>query len=265
MAGKKGRFSGARKFLQSLSALILFFAVWEVLSYLKLIDAVIFPPFHSVLGSLLDLLVSGKLLVHMYASLERVLMGFSMAFLVMLPLGILMAYYKPLERLISPLAELLMYSPPIALLPLFIFSFGLGIRSQVAVIFWSTWPITLVTTISAMRNINPLYVKVARSMNISGMGLLTKVIIPAALPDILPGVRLALIRAVMITIAVEMVSGNVGIGFFILNSEQTFKITEMYAAILASMLVGVTMNYSILFLEKKLCGWRQDISSVDLL
>jgi len=262
VAKKTGYLPAIRDFLEGSSAIILFFVVWEALSDMKLIDPVVFPPLHSVIAAFSGLLVSGKLLLHVSATLNSVLFGFVIAFLAMLPIGILMAYYKPLERRITPLTGLLMYPPPIVLVPLFIFAFGLGLKSQLAAIFWACWPITLVTTISAMKNINPIYVKVARSMNTSGLGLLTKVIIPASLPDILPGARLALSRAVMVTVSVEMITANVGIGFFILNAEQTFRITDMYAMILASMLIGMVLNYAIILLEKKLCGWRQDISSV---
>ena len=144
----------------------------------------------------------------------------------------------------------------IALLPVFTLIMGIGETSKVAIILYaSIWPI-LYNTISGVRNVDPLFIKSARSLGLSHIRLFQKVILPASVPTIFTGVRLGGAASILVLITTEMVGAKAGLGYLILNSQYNFQIPDMYAGILTVSAIGVAFNYLLLSLERRFSTWR---------
>jgi NitT/TauT family transport system permease protein len=145
----------------------------------------------------------------------------------------------------------------LALFPVFILIFGIGEVSKAIIIFWASfWPI-LLNTVVGVKNIDPILIRSARSMGANGGKLFFNLIVPAAAPSTFTGIRLGASYAFMVLVAAEMVGANSGLGFLVLNSQETFKIPEMYAAIITLCLFGLLINYILLELERRATKWRQ--------
>jgi NitT/TauT family transport system permease protein len=149
-----------------------------------------------------------------------------------------------------------------ALFPVFIVFLGIGEISKDVMVCWSSlWPI-LLSTISGVKFADPLLIKVARSLGAKNFELLLKVVLPGAVPSIMTGIRLGASSAVLVLVAAEMIGAKSGLGFMIINSQYNFEIDTMYAAILTIALLGLTMNYTLVWLEKKVTAWKEEPVSV---
>ena len=133
----------------------------------------------------------GELWRHFEASILRSLFGFLLALVVAIPLGLVIGWYPLARDLFTPILELFRNTAALALLPVFILILGIGEVSKIAIVLFAcTWPV-LLNTISAVKNVDPLLIKSARSMNISSFKLFYKVILPASVPTIFTGIRMA--------------------------------------------------------------------------
>ncbi|MBJ6724358.1 ABC transporter permease [Geomesophilobacter sediminis] len=245
--------------VQKGAAIAAFLLVWELLPRLGLIDPFLLPPFSGVIRALTRLALSGEIFGHVASSLRRSVAGFSIATAVGIPLGVLMGWFKRFEKVVDPLLQVFRNTSILALFPVFILIFGLGELSKVAIIFWGTvWP-TLLNTIAGVKNADPLLIKSARSMGVSQFTLFWRVIIPAALPSILTGIRLSAANAVLILVAAEMLGANSGLGFMIFYNEQAYAIPEMYAGIVSISFLGWLVNWLLVLLERRVTGWKEQV------
>lgn len=231
--------------------LICFFLLWEILPSVGAVDRTFLPPFHAVLGGLWNLVVTGSLAGSVRASSLRLATGLGLALAIGLPLGVAMGHFPRFEQTVDSLLQAGRQVSAIALFPVFILFFGIGELSKAAIICWaSLWPVML-NTVGGVKNIDPLLILAARSMGARGLVLFRKVILPAASPSIFTGLRLAAAYGFMVLVAAEMVGANTGLGFLVLNSQEIFRIPEMYAAILALAAYGLLINNLLLLLERR--------------
>jgi NitT/TauT family transport system permease protein len=240
-------------------AIVAFLGLWELLPRLDWVSRSFLPPFSEVVRYLAGSLASGDLTRHILISLGRSAAGFSLALLVALPLGFLLGWFSGFERYVDPLLQLFRQTSAFALFPLFILLLGIGETSKVAIIFYGAqWPI-LLNTISGVKNVDPLLVKSARSMGVGHFDLFRKVVLPAALPTIFTGLRLAASFSILIIVAAETMGASAGLGYVLTNSQYNFDLPRMYAAIVTLALIGLGTNYLLVWLERRLTGWKQDI------
>jgi len=237
-------------------AIVVFLALWEIAPRVGLVDAVFLPPFSTVVDALGDLVVSGRLADHLGASLSRAVTGFAVALLVAVPLGVVIGWYRSVSVLLNPILEMFRNTAVLALLPVFVLVLGIGETSKVAlVIYASVFPI-LLNTISGVRTVDPLLVKSARSLGLPTYRLFQKVILPAAVPTIFTGIRMAAASSVLVLIAAEMVGAKAGLGYLITASQLNFQIPNMYAGIVAISVVGLVFNGVLVAVEHRLSRWR---------
>lgn len=233
-----------------------FLALWETAPRVGLVDKVFLPPFSEVVSAWFTLLGNGQLAEHVSASLSRALVGLAIAIVVSIPLGVAIAWYRPVAEFLNPILELFRNTAALALLPVFILILGIGETSKVAlVIYAASFPI-LLNTISGVRTVDPLLIKSARSLGLSPIRLFQKVILPAAVPTIFTGLRMAAASSILVLIAAEMVGAKAGLGYLITASQLNFQIANMYAGIVTIALVGVTFNGIVVAIEGRLSGWR---------
>jgi NitT/TauT family transport system permease protein len=242
-------------------AIFALLTVWEVAPRLGLVDATFLPSFSTVLGAWWDLLVSGQLLENTQASLTRSLAGFGLAVAGAVPLGLLIGWYKPVATLLGPVLEVFRNTAALALLPVFVLLLGIGETSKIAIVFYAcTWPI-LLNTISAVGGVDPTLLRLAKSMNLSGFRLFQKVILPAAVPTVFTGVRLAGAVSILVLVAAEMVGAKAGLGYLINASQYNFAIPQMYAGIITISAIGVLFNQLLVTLERRFTSWRVPVGA----
>jgi NitT/TauT family transport system permease protein len=246
-------------FKQSI-VLVALFLIWELAPRIGLVDQAFFPTFSSVLISWWNLIITGELFSHFAASITRSFTGFALAVIITIPLGLVIGWYPLARELLNPVLELFRNTAALALLPVFMLLMGIGETSKIAiVIFACTWPI-LLNTIAAVGSVDPLLIKSARSMNISSFKLFLKVILPASVPMIFTGIRMAGTAAILVLIAAEMVGAKEGLGYLITYSQYNFQIPEMYAGILTIALLGLLINQGLSILERKFSKWKQQVN-----
>ncbi|GAA2816281.1 ABC transporter permease [Crossiella cryophila] len=237
-------------------SILLLLAIWEVIPRLGLVDATFLPPLSTVLGAWWELAASGRLWDNTQASLLRSLSGFALAVSVAVPLGLLIGWYKPVATLLGPLLEVFRNTAALALLPVFVLLLGIGETSKIAIVLYAcTWPI-LLNTISAVRGVDPTLLRLARSMDLSGFRLFQKVILPAAVPTVFTGIRLAGAVSILVLVAAEMVGAKAGLGYLINAAQFNFAIPQMYAGIITISAIGVLFNQLLVALERRFTSWR---------
>ncbi|GLW08094.1 ABC transporter permease [Microtetraspora sp. NBRC 13810] len=238
------------------AAIVLLLAVWEVLPRIGVVDPVFLTPFSEVVVAWGGLVAGGELLDHVQASLLRSLAGFGLAIAGAIPLGLLIGWYRPVADFLGPVLELFRNTAALALLPVFVLILGLGETSKIAIILYAcAWPI-LLNTIAGVRGVDPLLVKSARSMGLTPLRLFQKVILPAAVPTVFTGIRLAGAYSILVLVAAEMVGAKAGLGYLINYAQFNFRIPDMYAGILTISVLGLLFNLLLLRLERHFSTWR---------
>lgn len=244
-------------FIYSNLVILIILIFWQVLPELGLLKKDFLSTPVDVLKSIVNLVETGELYTHLFISLRRIISGLGMAIIFGIPLGLFIGRFEWLESLLDSTLQLFRQISALALFPVFILFFGIGETSKTAIIFWaSLWPI-LINTISGVKNVDTLYIKSVLTMGATKAMIFTKVILPASIPSILTGVRLGSAYSVMVLVAAEMIGANSGLGFLVNNSQETFKIPQMYAAIVLLSILGVGLNLILETLENRLVKWRE--------
>ncbi|MET3177479.1 UNVERIFIED_ORG: NitT/TauT family transport system permease protein [Variovorax guangxiensis] len=240
--------------------IVIFLALWEALPRLGIVsDAYLSPP-SAVIASIAQLVDTGQLWKHLAASLQRSLWGLVLASFSGVVLGLLIGSSKRLAAIVDPVLQLFRQTSAFALFPVFILFLGIGELSKVAIIFWASfWPV-LLSTVGGVKQVDRLLVNSALSMGASRRFIFVKVVLPASLPSIFTGVRLAGAYSITALVAAEMIGAHSGLGFLTLNSQETFQIPTMYAGILLLAVVGLVLNYLLALLERRLLRWRRGLS-----
>ncbi|WP_433286539.1 ABC transporter permease [Micromonospora sp. CA-244673] len=242
-------------------ALLALAAIWETTPRAGLVDRVFLPPLSEVLTAWWTLLRNGQLADHVGASLTRSLTGLALAVAAAIPLGLLIGWYRPLADLLSPLLEVFRNTAALALLPVFVLILGLGETSKIALVVYAcSWPI-LLNTIAGVKGVDPLLVRSARSMGLNHLRLFQKVILPAAVPTIFTGVRLAGAYSILVLVAAEMVGAKAGLGYLINYAQYNFAIPDMYAGIITISAIGLVVNQLLVAGQRRFSTWRVDVTA----
>jgi NitT/TauT family transport system permease protein len=238
-------------------AITLFCLAWELLPRMGLVNRVFLPPFSEVITAAQQLLLSGALLEHALASIFRSSTGLALAVLTAVPAGLVIGSNQRIAEFIEPLLEIFRNTAPLALLPVFTLILGIGETSKIAMVLYaSSWPI-LLSTVNGVRTVDPLLLKAARSMGLGSSRLFAKVVLPASVPTIFTGIRLAAAHSILVLIAAEMVGAKAGLGYFVSAAQFNFQIPEMYAGILFLALLGLATNTALVHVEQRLSVWRR--------
>ncbi|WKG12249.1 ABC transporter permease [Nocardia sp. PE-7] len=253
-AGSAG--SAVLRIAKPLLAFALLLGAWELAPRFGLVDEVFLPPFSTVVQAFFELAGNGQLAEHTSASLTRSVTGFSFALVIAVPVGIAIAWYKPVSDFLNPVLELFRNTAALALLPVFVLILGIGETSKIALIGYATFFPILLNTITGVRTVDPLLVKSAVSLGFSPLRLFQKVILPAAIPSIFTGIRMAAAGSILVLIAAEMIGARAGLGYLITAAQQNFQIPQMYAGIVAISLIGLGFNFALVALERRLSRWR---------
>ena len=211
----------------------------------------IFPTPMEVLRGLIELVQRGLLLKYIVASLFRVTWGFGLAVLMGVPLGLALGWFRPAFAALNPFIQFLRPISPIAWIPVAILWFGVKDTAPIFLIFLaSVFPIT-VSTMAAVQNMQQVYLRAAQNFGLSGIPLFRRVILPAALPQIITGIRIALGVAWLVVVAAEMIAVNSGLGYLIIDARNAGKRYDLVVAGMVMIgLIGLVLDLLVRQLEK---------------
>jgi len=231
-------------------------AVWELAARLGYIDLMFTSCPSKIVVAFWDLGREGEIFRHALVTGRVFILGFIISAVVGIPAGIAVGWSKWTDRAFSPLISAFNTTPRIALMPLLIVWFGLGFGSKLVLVFLSAVFPILVNMQTAMLNLDEEFRTVAKAYGASSWKLFTTVALPASIPFLLTGLRVALGRALLGIIGAEVFGGGEGIGFLIQYSGQTFQVETVFVCVVLIATFGITLDRSFQAFHRRVDHWR---------
>jgi ABC-type nitrate/sulfonate/bicarbonate transport system permease component len=241
-------------------SLLMVVLLWQALAVLnanlQFYNPKLFPAPVDIAVAGWSLMLKGDLQRDIAASVSRVVVGFAIAAPVAILLGVLVAKVHWCETMLDPVVEALRPVPTLALLPIIILWFGIGETSKVFFIGYSCFFVIFTTTVLGVRNVDPILIRAAQSLGLSRLRIYRHVILPSALPDVLVGLRLGLSVGFFVIVAAEFIAADTGLGYLINYSRTWFQVDNMMLGAIIIGALGITSNYLLVALERRLFRWR---------
>jgi ABC-type nitrate/sulfonate/bicarbonate transport system permease component len=242
---------------------LILIVIWQGISSIGVIPSYKLPsPIEIVLG-FKDLLMVGVppghlLHDHMLYSLYRVVLGYAVASLLAIPLGLLMGWSGKLLKMIRPVIEVVRPIPPLAWIPIAILWFGIGIKSAAFIIFLGAFFPILLNTISGVLSIPPLLIEAARTLHAQEKDIFLKVLFPGTVPSIFVGMRIGIGIGWMTLVAAEFtgVKEGYGLGYMIMTARDIQRPDEILAGMLVIGIIGLLIDIGLRAIEAKTIRWR---------
>ncbi|QIB34665.1 ABC transporter permease [Ancylobacter pratisalsi] len=235
--------------------LLAFFAIWQALTGLGVVDGFLLPSPIAVGEALWHMALDGTLWIHLGASLRRVAVGFLLACIVGILLGLICGWWRPVADFMRPVIEALRPIPPLAWIPITILWFGLGDASSYFLVFLGAVFPAFVATYTAVRSLDRNQMNAALCLGATPWQLMWDVLIPASLPIILPGLRIALGIGWMCVVTAELIAAQTGLGYLIQQSRMLFQINNVVAGMVTIGLVGFAMSALLERVERRVNAW----------
>lgn len=220
----------------------LLLGLWQLVSVLGVFSAVQLPSPGAVLTSAADLIERGELGTHIAISTQRVLTGFALGAALGLVLGALLGLSRLADVLLGPLFGAVRAVPSLALVPLLILWMGIGEDSKVTLITIGAFFPVFTTVSLALRHVDKNLVEAARAFGLNGIKLLTTVQLPAVVPAVFSGLRLALAQSWLFLVAAELIASSMGLGFLLTDSQNNGRTDRMFLAIVLLAVIGKTTD-----------------------
>jgi NitT/TauT family transport system permease protein len=253
----KSVYSDYQRPLLGIASVIGMLLLWELaFTYVIPLDPFFFTKPSLIAAAFKEQLVSGSLWHDLAISSKAFLLGFSMAVIVGIPIGVFMGWRRRAEYTLDPFFTALYASPLVALAPLLIIIFGVGLTGKVVVIFLLTVFPFIFNVFAGVKCTDRLLVNVVRCFGGKEKDIYFKVILPSILPYIVAGARIAIGRGIVGILVTEFYAASEGIGFAILRFGDTYRLPDMFAAILVLMIAAVVLTEGLRKLEWLLAPWR---------
>ena len=239
------------------SPLLLLAICWELVARLELVSTTALPPLSDVIASWIDMIKDGDLLSNGISSLYRAFAGLALAIVIGGALGIVMAWWKPVNVLLSPLVEIFYPLPKSALIPVTVIWLGFGDGSKILLIFLGCMLPVTVGAFNGARSSEQVLVWSARSMGASRLRMLLDVVLPSAMPELLNGVRTALALSFILLVSSELIVAQKGFGFLIGSLGANGTYDAMYAVVLTVAFLGFAADRVYLVITRRALAWRE--------
>lgn len=247
-------------FVPAATVALLLLLWWYATDVARLVSPFILPSPSDVIDGLARIsagYMGSSLVSHFTASLSVMMSGFVLAMAVGIPLGIAMAWFPAMDRLLGPLLAVLRPIPPPAWIPLAILWFGIGLGGKVFIVFVAAVVPVLVNAYVGCRSVPTNLIAAGRTLGAGDRTLLLEIVLPAAAPVILTGVRISLGIAWATIVAAELVVADRGFGFLIMNGYRNFEVNIMAGGMILIAIIGVGMNFAFIVLERALLHWNE--------
>lgn len=248
--------SSRRRYV-GLAVPVVVLALWELLALVGVIDAVFFPPPSRIALTAAELTATGELPGELARTLLRVVLGFVIGGTVGYALGVITGVFLVARQLLEPTLSAIYTVPKLALLPIFITVFGFGEAPKIALVSVTVFFYVWVYTMEAVVRIPPGYLDAARSFRADRWDVFRHVLMPASLPSVFTGLRVAIAVAVLVTISAEFIIGGDGLGHLIFNSRALFQLEHSFVGIGAVALLGYAMQELVVVIGVKLTPWSR--------
>lgn len=231
--------------------------IWQVVASSGAFLPIMLPKFTDVVRALYDQTLTGELPQAILWSCVRVFSGFFIGVALAVPLGLLIGWSRVFEQLLNPVVEVLRPVPPLAWIPLAVIWLGVGLKSVLFITTLGSFFPILVAVISGVHSVDRKIIEYSRTLGASTGEILRKVVIPAALPPIFVGMRIAIGFTWMVVVAAEMISVKYGLGWMIWKARFSFDTETVIAGMIAIGTLSVLMTKGMLSLERVLFKWRE--------
>ena len=250
------------KYLYGTAGVALFLFLWWFANKTELLDPKFLTPPQTVFAELVHgFSDGGALREQVWPSLRRGLLGFLIGLSLGVTLGVLVGSIRVLEKIFEPVLLFFRSLSILALFPVFLLFFGIGEESKIAIVTWAAfWPVFINTT-NAVKGVEKILVNAARTLGAGRFYVFTRVVLPASVPNIFPGVRLGASYAFTALVAAEYLGATEGIGIYIRSSQEGYQIPAMYSGIVVLGVIGVTLNLVLAGIEKRVTAWQLGITS----
>lgn len=210
----------------------------------------------DVFLTFVELWQSGLLWKHLVPSISRLIVGATIGASLGICVGILIGLFSLARSSLVPLVAAIFPIPKIALLPLFVIWFGIDEASKYALIAFGTFTPTVVATYGAVDNVDRSLIRMGQSFSLSWLSIVTKIVLPGAMPGILSGLRISLAIAIILLVAAEMLGAEYGIGAYILEAGSLYNLERLFVGVTILSILGVSVSAVISQFENKLLDWR---------
>ena len=230
--------------------------LWTLVSQIPSISTVFVSP-ARVWKAFLSNIQNGSLIIHVRDSLIRVLGGFALGLVCSIPVAFLLGWYEGFRVLVEPWIQFLRTIPPIALIPIVIATCGIGTSAKIVIIFFAVFLTMVVTIYQGVKNVDATLIKAARVFDANDRQIFFHVVVPAAVPFILTGIRLGLASALTTLVAAELTGAATGLGTMIQQAGMYFRMDVVLMGIVVIGVIGFILDKFVLLLEKKLTAWQE--------
>lgn len=251
-----GGFSPKPRAWVGFAVLVVVIAVWEAGCRTGIIHPLVLPAPSEAAQAFLDLYNSGQLWKHLGASLSRLVLGWTAGTILGIAVGFAIGLFSLARAGLVPMVAAIFPIPKIALLPLFIIWFGIGEGSKVATILFGTFFPTVVATYGGVDNVDRGLIRMGQSFGLSWFSIVRKIILPGALPAILPGFRISAAIAIVLLVAAEMIGAEFGVGAYILLAGSLMAMDQLIAGVAILSAIGLAVSWLIGRTERLLLRWR---------
>jgi NitT/TauT family transport system permease protein len=227
--------------------------LWEVAG--RLLDFTFLPPFSEVIAAMWRMILSGEITSNLGASLFALAVGYTLAVVVGVPLGILMGRYRTLEYVLDPYINALLATPSLLYVPIMFGIFGISRMTQIAVIFLYALIIITIVCMGGVRSVDQSYTEMAAAFGARDRQMFRRVLLPGALPMIMAGLRLGMGRAVRGMINGEMVIVLVGMGALMRMYGGRFDAASVYGLLLVVIIIALICTGTIQWVERRVTHW----------
>jgi NitT/TauT family transport system permease protein len=236
-----------------LSSLIFFALAWELLA--RTLNSLLMPRFTETVAALANLITTPALWDALFISNQAMVLGFTLAALTGIPLGFFMGRQRAVEKFFDPYLNILLVTPMSALIPIIIMATGLGLISRVLIVYSFAVVVIVVNTRAGLRTVDASWIEMAQAFGATERQLWIKIFLRGALPAMLTGLRLGLIRAISGMVTVELLLLALGIGRLILDFQGGFDAANLYATIFVVVLEAVLFMKLFRWLEQRATPW----------
>jgi taurine transport system permease protein len=248
-------------FFLGVLGMAIFFAIWEMVYRFGIISSKLIVPPEEVARILIikttDKKPEGDILInHILASLSVALSGYAIAVLIGIPLGLFMGWYKPVDRIVGPVFEILRPIPPIAWIPFTIIFLGIGLRAKAIIIFLSAFIPCVINAYTGIKLTNQVYINVSKTCGAASWETFLRVGVPSSMPMIFAGMRISLGNAWSALVAAEMLAANRGLGYMILMGRTYGRVDLIMGGMIMIGLLGILFNLLFDKLENFVLRWR---------
>ena len=251
-----------RNWIAGLSAVIIFLGVWETVTQLGFVSPMFLCPVSAIFSEAFRLFFgTGEIYRHISVSFVELLGGLISAVVIGLPLGLGMGRYRSFRAVLEPFVTALYSTPRVALIPLLILWIGIGLTAKVFLVFLgAVFPI-IVNAQTGVESADPALVEAARSFRATERQIFSKIMLPAALPILIAGLRLAVGRALLMVVVGEMYASLAGVGFFIMRAGSAYDMPKAFVGILIFTVAGLMLTALLRSLENRIAPWRPIVSN----